>query len=67
MAAQEVAGEIGAVHLEALILARMRAGEAHVVEHRAGVKELGIETEAAAPAGECTPVIDPARVVEQQR
>src|SRR5260370_4587898 len=37
---EEVAGDVGAVHLEALMRARVRGGEAHVVEHGAGVKEL---------------------------
>ena len=67
MASEEVTGSIGAVDLETLIRARMLGGEAHVVEHRAGVEELGIEAEAAALAGERAPVIDAARVMEQQR
>ena len=67
MAAEEVTGSIGAVDLEALMRARVLRGEAHVVEHGAGVKELGIEAEAAALAGERAPVIDAARVMEQQR
>jgi hypothetical protein len=67
MGPEEVAGGVGAVHLEALMRARVRGGEAHVVEHGAGVKELGIEAEAAALAGERAPVIDAARVMEQQR
>ena len=67
MAAEEVTGSIGAVDLETLMRARMLRGEAHVVKHRAGVKQLGIEAEAAALAGKCAPVIDAARVVEQQR
>src|ERR1700693_1837257 len=44
MAAEEVTGSIGAVHLETHMRARMLGGEAHVVEHGAGVKQLGIET-----------------------
>src|ERR1700731_3769153 len=44
MAAEEVTGSIGAVHLEALMRARVLWGEAHVMEHGAGVKQLGIET-----------------------
>jgi hypothetical protein len=44
----------------------MRRGEAHVVEHGAGVKQLGIEAKAAALAGERAPVVDAARVMEQQ-
>jgi len=67
MTAEEVTGSIGAVDLEALMRARVREGKAHVVEHGAGVKELRIEAEAAALAGERAPVIDAARVMEQQR
>ena len=67
MAAQEVAGDVSAVHLEALMRAGVLGGEAHVMEHSAGVEELGIEAEVAALAGECAPVIDAARMMEQQR
>jgi len=67
MAPEEVAGDVGAVHLEALICAGVLMGEAHVVEHGAGIKQLGIKAETAALAGECAPVIDAARMVEQQR
>ena len=52
---------------ETLLRARMRWSEAHVVEHGAGIKQLGIEAEAATLAGQRAPVIDAARVVEQQR
>ena len=44
VAAQEVAGGIGAVHLEALMRARVLWREAHVMEHRAGIKQLRIES-----------------------
>jgi len=37
------------------------------VEHGASVKELGIEPEAAALAGERAPIINAARVIEEQR
>ena len=67
MAAQEVAGEVGAVHLKTFMRARVRGGEAHVVEHGAGVKELGIEAKPAALSSERAPVIDAARVMEEQR
>ncbi len=67
MALEEVAGGVGPVHLEAVIRARVRGGKAHVVEHGAGVKQLGIEAEAATLAGERAPVIDAARVMKQQR
>jgi len=67
MSPQKVTSRVRAIHLEALICAGVLRGEAHVVEHGAGVKELGIEAEAAALAGERAPVIDAARVMEQQR
>src|SRR5437868_1145537 len=57
---------LGAVHLEALTRASVCRRKAHVVEHSAGIKEFGIEAEPAALAGEGRPVIDAARVVEQQ-
>jgi hypothetical protein len=37
MALQEIAGDIRAVHLEALICAGMLSGQAHIVEHGAGI------------------------------
>jgi hypothetical protein len=52
MALQEITGDIGAVHLEALMRARVCRSEAHVVEHGAGVKELAIEAEAAPLTGQ---------------
>src|SRR5438270_3827309 len=67
MAPQEVAGSILCVHLDELMRAGMLRGEDHVVEHRTSVKQLGIEAEGAALAGERAPVIDAARVMEQQR
>ena len=67
VAAQEVAGGIGAVDLEALIGAGVLLGQAHVVEHGAGIEQLGIEAQTAPLAGERAPVIDAARMVEQQR
>ena len=67
VAAEQVAGGAGAVHLKALMRARMFRGETHVMEHRTGVKELGIEAEAATLASGRAPVIDAARVMEQQR
>ena len=52
MASQEIAGDVGAVHLEALICAGVLKGEAHVVEQGAGIKKFGIKVETAALAGE---------------
>src|SRR5215469_2543713 len=65
MAAQEIAGDVGAVHLEALIRAGVLRGEAHVVKHGTGIKQLAIKAETAALAGERAPEIDAARVMEQ--
>ena len=38
--------------------------QAHVVEHRAGVEQVGIELEAAALSGERAEVIDAAGMME---
>src|SRR6266404_3391963 len=46
--------------------ARVPAREAHVVEHGTGIEKLVIETQPAPPAGESAPVIDTARMMEQQ-
>src|ERR1700719_4433211 len=67
MASQKVASRIRAIHLEALICAGVLRGEAHVMEHGAGIKKFGIKAETATLAGERAPVIDAARVMEQQR
>ncbi len=67
VAAKEVASKVGAVDFEAVVRAGMRRGEAHVMKHRAGVKELGVEAEAAALAGKRTPIIDAARMMKEQR
>src|ERR1700723_3250674 len=64
---EEIAGGVGAVHLEALVRAGMRGGEAHIVKHGAGVQELGIVAEATAVACKRTPVVDAARVMKQYR
>src|SRR4029077_8978897 len=66
MAAQKVAGGIGAVDLETLVGAAVPAGQAHVVEHRARIKQGGGEPEPSAFARECGPVIDAAGMVKQE-
>ncbi len=43
-ASQEVTGGIGAVNLEALIRAAVLIGQAHVMEHRACIKQFGIKS-----------------------
>jgi hypothetical protein len=64
MALQEIAGDVGAVDLKAFICAGVLRGEAHVVEHGAGIKEFRIKAETAPLASECAPVIDAARVMK---
>ena len=66
-ASQEVTGDIRTVDLKALPLAAVLMGQAHVVEHRACIKQFRIEFESAAPACQSAPVIDAARMVKQQR
>jgi hypothetical protein len=67
MASEEVTRCIGAVHLEPVLRARVPAREAHVVEHGTGEEKLVIETQPAPPAGKSAPMIDTARMMEQQR
>ena len=67
VAAEEVAGSIGAVDLETLMCACVLGSETHVMEHGAGIEEFGIKVETSALAGKRVPVIDTARMVEQQR
>jgi hypothetical protein len=67
VAAQKIPRGIGAVHFEALLGAAVQMGQAHVVEHRAGVKQFGVELQAATLARKRTPKIHPARMVKQQR
>ena len=67
MAAQEVAGGIRAVNLEALLRGAVLMRQAHVVEHRACIKQFGIEPQSAPLARQRAPVIDAARMVKQQR
>src|SRR5882757_5559842 len=47
VASEEVTGDIRAVDLEPLGWAAVLMGQAHVVEHRARIKQLGIESEPA--------------------
>ena len=55
VAAQEVARGIGTVDLEPLMRAAVLMGQAHVVEHGAGIEQLGVELEPAVLAGESAP------------
>ena len=49
---QEIPRRIRAVHLEALIVAAMRLGQTHVVEHGSGIEQFRIEFQAAVLAGQ---------------
>src|ERR1700742_942513 len=66
MTAQEIPGGVRAIDLEALMGAAVRVSQAHVVKHRPRVEKLSIELEAMTLSGERAPVIDTARMVEQQ-
>jgi len=66
VASQEVRGGICAVNLEAFLRAAVLMGQAHVVEHRACIKQFGIESEAATLARQSAPVIGAARMVKEQ-
>jgi hypothetical protein len=67
MASQEVSGGICAVDLETLVRAAVLMRQAHVMEHRARIKQFGIESEFPTFAGQRSPVKDAARMVKQQR
>jgi hypothetical protein len=64
MAPEEITGDIGAVHLEALIRTRVGRGEAHVVEHRSYIEKLRIECQTTMSASQRAPVVDPAGMVK---
>jgi hypothetical protein len=59
VAAQEVTGGIRPVNFKALIRAAVLSGQAHIMEHRARIKQLVIESESATVACQCAPIIDP--------
>src|SRR5690606_29540606 len=64
--AEEGAGLVGAVDLEAAAAAVEPLAEAEVVEHRADVEQLGVVVQAAAaPAQGAEPVDPPGVVVDQ--
>src|SRR5260370_2723927 len=67
VASQEVTGGICAVNLEAFLPGAVLMRQAHVVEHRACIKQFGIESQSATLACQSAPVIDAARMVKQQR
>ena len=66
VASQEVAGDVRAVNLEAMVRAAVLMRQAHVVEHRACIKQFGIKSQSATLACQSAPVIDAARMVKQQ-
>jgi len=55
VASQEVTGGIRAVNFEALIRAAVLIGKAHIMEHRACIKQFGIKSESATLACQSTP------------
>src|ERR1700730_3798237 len=67
MASQEVTGGICAVNLEAFLRGWLLMPQAHVVEHRACIKQFGIDPQSATLACQSAPVIDAARMVKEQR
>jgi hypothetical protein len=64
--AQKVARGIGPVHFESIGFAAVTGGQAHVMEHRTNVQELGIEEHSTPPPGEGPEVVDATRMVEEQ-
>src|SRR5712692_7619865 len=67
VAVQELAGCVRAVDFEALLGAAVLRGKSQVMEHRSRIQKLRIEAQAPALSGQRTEIIDPARVVEEQR
>ena len=67
VASQKVTGRIRAVNLEALRRSAVLMRQAHVVKHRACIKQFGIEPQSAPLACQRAPIIDAARMVKQQR
>src|SRR6267378_2297646 len=67
VAAQEIAGCVRTVDLEALFGAAVLWGKSQVMEHRSRIQKLRIEAQAAVLSGQRTEVIDPARVMKEQR
>src|SRR5258707_1965088 len=65
VASQEVTGGICAVNLEAFLRGAVLMRQAHVVEHRACIKQFWIEYQSATLASESAPVIDAARMVKK--
>src|SRR5258706_16107649 len=67
VAAQEIAGGVRAIDLEALLSAAVLRGKAQVMEHRSRIQKLRIESQVAVLSGQRTEIINPARVMEEQR
>lgn len=66
LALEEVARGMGAVDLEALVLARMAGHQADVMERRASIEQLAVELQATLDAGERPEMVDPTRMVEEK-
>src|ERR1700741_412479 len=67
LGAQESAGRIRSVDLEALLGAAVLWGKSHVMEHRPRIQELRIEAQVPLLSGQRTEKIYAARVMEEQR
>src|SRR5712671_135812 len=67
VAAQELARRVRAVDFEALPGAAVPRDKSQVMEHRSRIQKLRIEAQAAALSGQRAEMIDPARVMEEQR
>src|SRR5262245_6850396 len=66
VAAQKIPSGMGAIDLEALILAAVARHQADVVEHRARVEELTVELQPSANSRQRAEMIDAARMIEEQ-
>ena len=54
------------IHLEALVGAAVSMRQPHVVKHRAGIEQLGVERQVTPHSGQCAPIEDAAGMVKQQ-
>jgi hypothetical protein len=67
IASQEIAGSVRTVDFKALVRTAVLVCQAHVMEHRACVEQFRIELEPATFASQSGPIIDPARMMKEQR
>ena len=66
-APQEVAGGIGSVDLEAIVLTFVLVSETHVMKHRSRVEQFGIEPQRLTLARQGAPMVNAARMVKKKR